>query len=87
MIGTPKSLLLQVLTMPPSGSTRDQGIGLSENPKTNPRERLSCDIAIIKSLAKKILSAAIVVDFSFELITTFKAMCLNVDRLHFFKGE
>ena len=87
MIGTPKSLLSQVLTMPPSGSPRDQGIGLSENPKTNSRERLSWDIASIKSLAKKILSAAIVVDFSFELITTFKDMCLNVDRLHFFKGE
>ena len=85
MIGTPKSLLSQVLTMPPSGSPRDQG--LSENPKTNSRERLSWDIASIKSLPKKILSAAIVVDFSFELITNFKAMCLNVDRLHFFKGE
>ena len=87
MIGTPKSLLSQVLTMPPSGSPRDQGIGLSENPKTNSRERLSWDIASIKSLPKKILSAATGVDFSFELITTFKAMCLNVDRLHFFKGE
>ena len=41
MIDTPKSLLLQVLTIPPSGSPRGQGIELSEKPKTNSRERLS----------------------------------------------
>ena len=35
MIDTPKSLLLQVLTIPPSGSPRDQGIGLSDKLKTN----------------------------------------------------
>ena len=41
MADTPKSLLLQVLIIPPSGSPRDQGIGLREKPKTNLRERLS----------------------------------------------
>ena len=87
MIDTPKSLLLQVLPIPPSGSPRDQCIGLSEKPKTNSRERLCQDFARIKSLPKRLLSAAMIVDVSFELITIFTAMCLNVDRLFFFEGE
>ena len=86
MIDTPKSLLLQVLNKGLSGSTRDQGFGLSEKPKTNSRERLSKNFVRIKSLPKRLLSAAMVADFPFEPIITFTAMWLNVDRLLFFQG-
>ena len=62
MIDTSKRLLLQVLTIPPSGSPRDQGIGLSEKPRANSRERLYRDFVRIKSLPKRHLSAAMIVD-------------------------
>ena len=87
MKDTPKNLLLQVLKIPPSGSPRDQGIGLSEKPKTNSRERLCRHFARTKSLPKRLLSAARIVDFSLVLITIFTAMCLNVDGLFFFQGR
>ena len=38
MVDTPKSLLLQVLTIPPTGSPRDQGIGLSYPKKTQEKD-------------------------------------------------
>ena len=66
-----------------TGSPRDQGIVLSENPKTNSRQRPSRDFASIKSLPKRFLSAAMVADICFKSITTFTAMCLSGDRLFF----
>ena len=65
MKDTPKSLHLQVLTIPPSGSPRDQ---------TNSIERLCRDFARIKSLPKKLLSVAIIVNFSFAFIAIFTAI-------------
>ena len=62
MIDTPKSLFLQVLTVPPSGSPGDQSIRLSEKPKTNSRESPSRDFARIKSLPKRLLSVAMIAD-------------------------
>ena len=82
MIDTLKTLLLQVLTMSP------KGVGLSGKLQTNPRKNShSLDFARIKCLPKRLLSAAMVADFSFGLTTTFAAMSLNVGRLFFFKGE
>ena len=80
MINTPKTLLLQVLTMSPAG------IGLSEKLQTNSRKN-SLDFARIKCLPKRLLSAAMVADFSLGLTTTFAAMFLNVGRLFFFSRE
>ena len=61
--------------------------GISEKHKTNTRERLSRDFASIRSLPKRLHSAAMVADFSVELVSTFTAMCLNVNRLFFFQGR
>ena len=83
MLDTPNSLLFQVLTIPLSGSLIDQVIGLSEKLKTNSGERLCRDFVRVKSLPKRLLSVAMIVEFSFELITIFTVMCLNVDRLFF----
>ena len=83
MLDTPNSLLFQVLTIPLSGSLIDQVIGLSEKLKTNSGERLCRDLVRVKSLPKRLLSVAMIVEFSFELITIFTVMCLNVDRLFF----
>ena len=80
MIDTLKTLLLQVLTMSP------KGVGLSGKLQTNSRLQ-TLDFARIKCLPKRLLSAAMVADFSFGLTTTFAAMPLNVGRLFFFKGE
>ena len=79
--------VLQVLTIPPSGSLRDHCIGLCKNSKNKHKRKLSGDFASIKSLPKRLLPAVMVADVSFELITTFAAMCVNVDRLGFFPSD
>ena len=53
------------------------------NSKQTQEKTLSLDFARIRCLPKRLLSAAMVADFSFGLTTTFIAMCLNVGKLFF----
>ena len=86
MIDIPKSLLLQhhLAVLEIIGYWTKWKTQNKLKRKTLSEERL---YASIKNLPKRFLSAAMVADFSFELIATFTAMCLNFDRLFFCKGQ
>ena len=86
MIDIPKSLLLQhhLAVLETIGYWTKWKTQNKLKRKTLSKERLH---AGIKNLPKRLLSAAMVANISFELITTFTAMCLNFDRLLFCKRQ